>query len=870
MKQTSDIPQSAKSILKWLCKEEYIQEILGDLCEYNNELKNTTKFKRRLFLWFHVINFIKPWSIKNFSTSQHLNQSAMFKNFIISAFRSIKRQKFYATTNILGLSIGISVSMMLFLFIQHELSYDAFHEKGDRIFKVISSYSTNNGRSGQAGISFGSVAPEIKKNIAGVENAVRILNMGKTDISFDQNSFTEQRLYYTDKSFFDIFSFKSSANGLIQKEAFDNHGIILNQELADAMFGNTPPLNKEVKINGENYRVLDVVEVPKQSHLSFDLIISLENFDDIYEWSYQGGLEFHTYGLYALNADYQLINNKVVELYNQQMEHRFQNFVSSVDNYIMPFNDIYLKSENVGNNLTTGSINTIYILAIIDVLILFIAIVNYINLTTAQYEKRIKEIGVRKVIGANRKALVVQFLGESVVLTLMAFVISLCITHLMMKPFGELMQIPATVTFWKNPSQLGILLLSIIILGILSGLYPALFISRFNPNKILKRDFSGFKKGTKGSRILVTLQFIIAIVLLINLVFLNKQINFIKNKELGFSKDQVLIVNNLSDVHKQTYETIVAEIQSNPNVLEVSGAQGALGQGTSGQTVYLEGENPNTAQPIGEIRTMHNFLNTYDIKLLKGRDFSPSLTTDKEAFIINESGEKMLFPNGEDPIGKVVKIANRKGPIIGVVRDFHYTNLKRKISPLAISLDDPYRITLAIKINPNNIQALLNHVEQSLQTADSEYRLGYFFLDDYFNNMFQSEERNASLVTYSSLVAAIISLVGLIALISHSLAKRTKEVAIRKVLGAHFKQLLWVLTKEFYVIIILANIIAIPLAVIAINKWLAVFAYKIEPLNNWLIFILIGLISFIVTSVLITSQVIKRTKTNPSIVLGNE
>ncbi len=870
MKEQYTIPKLAQRILQWICKEQYIEEILGDLHEYYFELRVKPNWKKAFMFWFHVMNFIKPWSIKRFEGSQSLNQYGMFKNFIISALRSIKRQKAFSTINILGLAIGISISLMLFLFIRHELSYDKFHENKDRLFKVISHYTTNDGRSGRTGIAFGSVAPEIKSNIPGVENAVRILNMGTVDVIHQKNSFNGQRIYYSDKSFFDAFSFKSTANGLVNKTTFDDYGIVLSQQLASAIFGDKSPLDQEVRIDGKTYRVLDVIDVPKQSHLTFDLIISLETFGDIHEWSYQGGLEFHTYGLYSPNADHQLVNQQVSALYNQQMNDRFNEFVSEVDNYVMPFEDIYLKSEHVSNNLATGSIATIYTLSAINVLILFIAIVNYINLTTAQYEKRIKEIGVRKVIGANRKILVFQFLGESVVLTFISFVIAIILTQFFIQPFGELMQIPASLSYWTDPSQLTILSISMLALGIISGLYPALFISKFSPVRILKRDFLSFKKGTGGSRILVTVQFIIAIALLINLAFLNKQISFVKNKDLGFNDDQVLVIDNLGDVHKKAYDALTSEILTHSSVLEITGAQAALGRGTSGQTVYLEGQSPNTSQPIGEIRTKHNFLKTHDISLLSGRDFSPSLITDNQAFIINESGVALLFPNGDDPVGKVVNIGSRKGPIIGVVGDFHYTSLKRKINPLLISLDEPYRITLSMKIDPSNIKATLEHVESSLQNVDSEYQLSYFFLDDYFNMMFQSEERNAALISYSSIVAGIISLVGLIALISHSLAKRTKEVAIRKVLGAHSKHLMWVLTREFCLVILIANLISIPLSILVIDKWMEPFAYRIELGQNWSLFLAVICAAFVVTFALISAQVARKTKANPAEILANE
>ncbi len=794
----------------------------------------------------------------------------MIKSFLTSAFRAIKRQKVFSIINILGLSVGISVSLMLFLFIQHELGFDKFHEKGDRIFRVVSKYTTNSGRNSNSGITFGSVVPEMLKDIPEVETASRIYNAGGTDIVAHETTYQDHELYYADHAFFNVFSFPSVYGGNIDKTLFDNSGIVISESLANTIFGDKVPLGQTLKMDGTEYTILDVVEVPKKSHIQFDLVISLENFDDLHDWAYYSGLDFHSYGVYTENSHPEAVNEKISKLYNDQMNERFDDFISSCDNYVQPLSDIYLKSENIQSNLGSGSINTIYILAGIDLLILLIAIINYVNLTTAQYEKRIKEIGVRKVIGANRKHLVTQFLGESVVLTLLSFVTALGMTQLFFNSFGALMQINAEITYWQQPQILLILLAIVVVLGLASGLYPALFISSFSPSRILKRNFPGMKKGTRGSKILVTLQFVIAIVLVINLAFLNAQISFVKNKELGFNKDQVLIVNNVSERQKQAYEGIAAELATSPNILEVTASQTALGTGTSGQTVHLKSADAKTAQPIGELRTQHNFINTYDIPLIKGRDFSKDLVTDKKAYLINESGANMLFPDGTDPIGQVVVMAGRVGPIIGVVEDFHYTNLKRQIAPLILSQSDPYRLSISIKLNTTNLQSSLKHIESVLQKTDPEYQLGYYFLDDYFNNMFEAEERNASLISYSSLIAVIISLVGLVALISHSLAKRIKEVAIRKVLGAKFKQLLWVLTKEFYWVILIANLLAVPLAILVINQWLPAFAYRLNIGAEWPIFLMVAVLSFAVALLMILNQVVRRTRANPAEVLANE
>nr|WP_255552023.1 ABC transporter permease [Roseivirga sp. E12] len=794
----------------------------------------------------------------------------MFKNFIISALRSIKRQKAFSFINIIGLAVGISVSLMLFLFIQNEIQYDKFHENREDIFRVVSRYTTTKGNTNSSAITFGSVVPEMVKAIPEIQYATRIYNFGNVEISLNQTKFKDQTMYFSDHDFFEIFSFKPLYSQQISETAFGNNGVVVSAILAKTLFGDSSPIGEVIKILEQDYTIVSVVDVPKKSHLKFDLIVSLNGFPDLHDWAYKSGLDFHSYGMYADGVDHSTVDTKICELYNDQMDQRFADFTSASDNYVQPFNDIYLNSQGIANNIKVGSRQTMYVLTGINILILLIAIINYVNLTTAQYEKRIKEIGVRKVIGANRNSLIVQFLGESTVITLLAFAIALGITQFLIEPFGKIMQIEAEVTYWSQPLVILGMVCAVILIGIISGIYPALFISKFKPSKILKKDFSSLKRGTIGSKVLVTLQFVIAIVLVINFTFIHKQISYIKNIDLGFSKDQILVVNNLSTKIRSSYETVEAEILNSPNVLELTSSQSALGRGSSGQTAHLASESPNTAQPIGELRTGHNFIKTYGLEITEGRDFSKNLLTDKDAFLINESGKKLLFAGEESPVGKSIVVAGRKGQVIGVVKDFNYTNLKRQISPVVISLGSPYRLELSLKINTSNIQETIAHVESSLKKVDPDYEIGYYFLDDYFNNMFEADERNASLISYASILTILISLVGLVALIGHGLTKRMKEVAIRKVLGAKIKQILWGLIKEYYWIIIISNILAIPLALVAMNKWLPTFAYRIDPADYWMLFVKISCLSLLLALVIILIQVYKRSRMNPVEILGNE
>ncbi|WP_420386682.1 FtsX-like permease family protein [Roseivirga sp.] len=793
----------------------------------------------------------------------------MFRNFIISAWRSLKRQPYFSAINILGLSTGIAISILLLVFINHELRYDQFHTKKDNIYRVVSGYTTNDGYVAKTAISFGNLAPSLSSQVPGIANAVRILRGGQKDIIWNDNSYLSNTLLYTDDSFFDLFSYQS-LTGPVSQESFNAGGLVMSKELAVSLFGQVPSDMKELVIDGKTYPLLAVIDVPKTSHLQFDILLSGQMEPDWDLLANESGLEFWTYLLYEKGADASAVTEQVEQIYDEAMAKRFASFVSDVHNTVQPLSDIHLYSSDISTSPERGNIETIRILAVIDVLILLIAIFNFINLSTVSFEKRIKEIGIRKVLGAYRQSLMKQYLIESVLLSLLSLVVSLLMVSLLIDPVGRALSIEASLSSLNLFYFAGILIAAAIVLGLLAGIYPALLVSSFNPNKILKGQAIHVKGKNMTTQIMVGLQFVIAIVLLINLGFFKLQMNYMISSNPGFNQEHVVVVDNMNEMLKENIDVIQSRLEQLPEIEQFAITQAVPGSGTSGQVAYLEGHDPNSAMGIAEIRTIKGFAETFEIPLVMGRDFDPSLKTDENAFMINEAAVKQLFSEGGNPINAQMVVGNRKGPIIGVMKDYHYQSLKYKIQPLMISLDHPYRMQLAVRANGSQMSQALNSLEDILVEVDPSYSMSYFFLDDSLEQLYSNEKRNTKLVSWSSLIASVLSLVGLVALTSFSISRKRREIAVRKVLGAEILNLNWILTRGFLTIILIANLIALPLGVWLSNSWLNDYAYRISGASSWYILPVAVALSLLIPLFLISFEVLKRSGENPAEVLRAE
>lgn len=786
----------------------------------------------------------------------------MLKNYFLTAIRHLLRQRVFSLITILGLSIAITISILLYLFVQHELSYDKFNANYDSIYRVVSRFTDNKGQPHQYAISLGMLAPELQEQFPEIQNTVRLYYSRHREVEHDKQRFGDLQMYYADSAFFQMFTYETVA-GTLQNSLQQKAQAVISHELAQKLYGTENPVGQTFWLEDQLFTVAGVVEVPANTHLPFDAVFSIESFQHLETFVKDGGLEFITYYQLKSGVDKTEVTTKIKAFYDEMLNKRFARMDVKADNYMQPLSRVHLYSGGISSTAISGDIQTVYIVIFLSFFILLIAIINFVNLITARSESRSKEIGLRKVVGAHRSDLITQFIGEAILVVFIAFVLALFFVELLLGQFGQLLNRELTSVYWNEWLMLAGFVVFIVFIGSVAGFYPALYLSRFRAVRILKGGTSTGKRLNPMTKILVVLQFSIAILLITNLLFLNQQISYMKNKSLGFDKEQIVVVPNISAKLSESGEAIGNELRKLPAVIDVSATQGVPGGGFSGQNIHIEGEAPESGIMINENRTFYGFVSTFGLELLHGRDFSPDRLSDQQAFILNETAVKQLFPENPNPVGQRLVLSNRQGELIGVVKDFHYSSLRTKIEPFVISLDPPFRLVLAVKIKTGNTSQTLDDIENVLKKFDSAYRFDYYFLDEAFDKMYRNEERNTRLITYSALLAIVLSMVGLLALSLLVVVRRTKEIAVRKVLGASMSNIISILTRDVVKWVAVANVIALPLSYWLITKWLQNFAYTISIAAHWWIFVVSAVLSVAVALLTILYQVIKAASANP-------
>ncbi len=774
----------------------------------------------------------------------------------------MQKHKLHSFINLFGLALGMAATIIISSYVFFELSYDKHHKNYDDIYRIYSVISLPNGESVEGPSTIGTVSPLIPQQIPEVISSVRMTSFREIDIHFDDKVFRNDKLIWADTSFFDIFSCEFIA-GDPNTALTEDRSLVLTESIAKTYFGDEDAFNKVVQVNENSYKITGIIkEFPVNSHFHFDILGSFVTMcNSRYDITKENGFNFYTYLLcpgFELNK--KQIEEKIDVLINKISNERFGEMGLTVDSYFQPLKDIHLKSNSIfelGNN---GNINNIYIFSILALIIILIAIVNFVNLVTANSETRTKEIGLRKVMGANWNNLFTQFIGESILTTILAFFVALGITQLFIEMFSQLMDSPIILPYWSNPQLLILMFLGVIILGFVSGSYPALYLSRYLPVNALKGSkSSGGAKNTILRKSLVVFQFTIAIFLLINLSLLYKQSSFLKNKELGFDKDQIVVVNNFSQKIHSSYESLKADLLSNPNIISVTASQGVPGQLGNIEAAYKSGDNATSSIAIHESRIQDDYLKTYGIKLAEGSDFSNDMGTAKEKIILNQIAVKRL--GLKNPLHKKIVFFKDTLQVIGVINDFHFQSLHQEIAPLALTKRRSYFEVISIKISNNQVSQTLKDIEADFTTVDPNNTFQYWFIDQNFDDMYLAEEKSNQLITYAAILSIIISMLGLFALTSFTITQKIQEIGIRKVMGASVAQIMRLFITDLVKWVLIACLIAIPLAYYSMIKWLENFAYHTE-IALWM-FIFGGTLALIIAIATVSFISFKAAMANP-------
>ncbi|HAS44539.1 MAG TPA: macrolide export ATP-binding/permease MacB [Microscillaceae bacterium] len=820
----------------------------------------------------------------------------MFKNYFKVAFRNLFKRKIYSIINIAGLAIGLTCCILIALFIADETSYDKFHSKSDRIYRVTRDFW---GDKDLSTLHLGHVAPPfgplLKQHFPDIQEVVRFYPTSDLFMIKDR-SFQEENGYYVEPSAFKIFDFKVT-KGDASQALNKPRTLMLSTTLAKKYFGQENPIGKIIswRYGGEklSLKVTGVFEpLPDNSHFHPNYMISFRTLDNekIYgrkglkrNW---GNNSFLTYILLPPNYNSKNIADKLDEFMNntygafalaQKWMTRGKKASDFTHLYLQKLTDIHLHSHLDSEAEANGDINNVYVFAIIGLFILLIACINFINLSTARSANRAKEVGIRKVVGAYRQHLIFQFLSEAVMMTLIALVVAIGLVEAMLPSLNEFIGKNLSMNYFSNTGIILLLIGFMLLVGILAGFYPALFLSSFQPVKVLKGRLATGSKNSTLRTVLVVSQFSISIVLIVCTAIVYQQLSFVKNKSLGLDKDHVIGLRNNSEINDK-FQTFRQELLKNPLIKNlgrstIAPSQRLLNSSGSAEEVELNDSIQKSNVELRMVRADHDFLETFSIPLVKGRYFSRKFKTDDSAaFFINETAAKRIgWKNPQDAVGTRFKYDRRRGTIIGVMKDFNFESMHEPVKPLVMFMRrDNWYSNISIKLQGKNIKETLAYIKQAWEKIVPEQPFAYQFVDERFARLYEKEQKQGSLFMVFAGLAIMIACLGLYGLTSFIAEQRTKEIGIRKVLGASISSILQLVSRNFVVLVLMATGIALPLAFYGMNRWLESFAYHINLLNYWYVFLASGLVALLIALATISSQVLKVARVNPSQVLRNE
>lgn len=797
----------------------------------------------------------------------------MFKNYLKIAFRNIIKDKTYSFIIIFGFSLGLVCILLISIWLQNEFSYDRFHSKGNRIYKVDANATFDN-KSLQLGTQTNYTGPVLKKDLPEVEDYLRLTHPFKVSVVKSSNDrvFHEENVILADKSFFDFFSF-SLIQGDRATALDDPKSVVISKEMAGKYFPGINPLGKILEINREIYNVTGVIDIKTvNSHIKFDFLIGLPPF------SFKPGefnnlnLAYLTYVLLEEGTDVEFFSGKAHEVVNKYIKTIAQ--AIGMKNYrydvvLRPLNDIYLYSPISGRikGFTKGSVRNIYVMIIAALIILFIVSFNYMNLTLARNLARTREISVRKISGANKSQIRWQLLSESFVQTATAFVMAVFLAEIFLPLFSKITGRDLSIAGLTDIPLLLLILSIFVLVAFLSGLYPTAFLAKINPAELIKSKF--FSGGTKTTfrNLFITVQFALSIILIITTFFITKQIHFMKTKNLGFNQNDKLVLDLANSEYETKYSLLETALKALPEVETVSASSVVPGKFGGGNAFNVKGDN--SIHFLDMFFVDDNFLTVYGLKLLEGRNFSRDITRDKTAAtLINEAAARKL--GLEKPLGAIIEdqCDGSTYMVVGVVKNFHSESLHEEISPLIIRFaqENPkenYKKVkyITVSLKPGSIFSAAAAIENTYGQLIPDHPFQYFFIGDLYRSFYRDEERINKIFMYSASLAIFLSCLGLFGLTTFGVQRRTKEIGIRKVLGASIMNVIVLLIKSFTKWVILANIIAWPLAYYYISKWLENFAFRtsigIET------FILSAFLVLVIAILTIGFKVIRVSLSNP-------
>jgi putative ABC transport system permease protein len=781
----------------------------------------------------------------------------MLKTYIKLAYRNLIKDKAYSIINILGLTIGLASSILILLWVQNELNYDKFHKNAGQIYRVVSDFSDSKSAANSAGMPGG-----LKTELPVVKNAVRIQPSDPTLLETGNKKFEEENAFYVDASFMDVFSYPllkgNRATALNQVNA-----IVITQAMATKYFGNENPIGKIIRQNNkENLQVTGVLaDIPANSDLQFDFILpmaSLARTNNDLKNNIWDNYNFWDYIQVDQNFDSSAANLSKLETQIDQIFHKHSPGTKA-SFHLQLLSKIHLAPERLGDMPGHGNAQYVSIFFIVAILILVVACINFMNLATARSARRAKEIGLRKVAGALRGQLVIQFLSESVLISFLALLFAVVLVQMFLPVFNDLANRKLTLDFLNVHlwfSLIGIALLT----GVISGSYPALFLSGFNPVKVLKGNVKSMGGNQLFRNTLVVLQFTVSIVLLVGTVVIYNQLKFIRDRNPGFDKANLLYVPMTGDIwgRQQAFKNELAQNPLTSDFAVTSDLPTNLGSWTF--SVGWDGKDPHEQISFPVMAVNEDFTRAFRMQVLTGRSFSRAFKTDSNNFMINEKMAATMGLNANNAIGKSLTLWGNKGTIVGVVKDFNFKPVQQAIEPLVMSFNKMGGFVM-VRTQPGKTAATIQALAQISRQLNPAYPFKFDFLDQDLSKLYKGEQQMGNIFNLFAILGIFISCLGLYGLSAFMAEQRTKEIGVRKVLGASVLNLVYLLSSSITRLIVIAIVIAIPVSWYVVNSWLAGFAYHITV--SWLVFFTASLSALSIAWITVSYESIKAAVVNP-------
>lgn len=785
----------------------------------------------------------------------------MIINYLKLTYRTFIKYKGHSFINIFGLSIGIGCFIIIYLFVNYHQSFDGFHEKANNIYRVIQQ-SDNGEYFAGSPAPFG---PTLITNFPEIESFVRIAkpNWNSSNlIKSREKSFYESDLYLADSNFFSLFSFpliKGDPSTALSKP----NSIVITQSISQKYFGNENPIGQLITFNNTfDFKVTGVTQdVPNNSHFKYDFLIPFNMLDSFHG---EGSLEsmdrsnYYTYLLFQNDVDINKFRQKYLKYINETYENKFTRQYFSIYNF-QPLNKIHFEIARY-NLKPSFEAKYLFIFITVGFAILILACINFINLSIAKSLNRIKEVGLRKVVGAKRKMIFIQFLGESILYTLASLLVAIYLIYQFIPYINNLLNVHFSLDT-LNVSFILFIVITLIFVAFVSGSYPAIFISSFKPAIVLKPGFKGRKENVIFRNILITLQFLTSIVLISVTLIINNQLNYIENKDYGLNKENIINIPLFDESVRNKIDLLKEKLIEFAEIEKVSANRFLPSKGTFNHGIKWEGMQENEFISMWLFFVDQDFFDTYEIELISGRIFSDQFSTDDEnAYILNEAAAKEL--GWDDPINKSFSAHGKDymGEVIGVVKNFHFRSMHHNIEPCCIKLSKSRYNQLSIKINDSDLNTTLKKIERIWISIVPGVPFEYYFISDDFKSLYATEQKSGQLITVFTFLSIIISCLGLLGLISYSTKQRIKEIGIRKVAGASVSSIILLVSKGYLKLISFAFILAIPIIILFSNSWLRNFAYKTEISIS--VFIWSGLITYVIAFLAVFYQSYKTANTN--------